>query len=335
MSTGQAPTTAAEYPDRSTLLLLAGIFQILLGCLAGLLAGMMAALLVLSPRLPGPNGQPMTASAMVQPLIVYLLLAAAFLWLGIGLVRARRWAWTLTVVFSWLGLVIGVISFVFFLLIMRSGAWESIAQQGKLPPEALRTMRIVLSTVLGCIYILLPAVFLLLCHHESVRATCLRRDPHVRWTDRCPMPVLALCVLLALSLVSLSSLVAYHCVVPLFGVVLSGTAGVAATVVLGLVLAYLVWGTYRLQRTAWWGLLLFGLAGTANMAVTFSRVDMMKLYERMGIPAEQLDLIRKMGVADMMSRWGPAMTVTGGIAWLGYLLFVRRYFVQKRGPAAA
>ena len=128
---------------------------------------------------------------------------------------------------------------------------------------------------------------------------------------------------------SLSSLVAYHCVVPLFGVVLSGTAGVAATVVLGLVLAYLVWGTYRLQRTAWWGLLLFGLAGTANMAVTFSRVDMMKLYERMGIPAEQLDLIRKMGVADMMSRWGPAMTVTGGIAWLGYLLFVRRYFVQK------
>ena len=32
-----------------------------------------------------------------------------------------------------------------------------------------------------------------------MRATCLRRDPKARWTDRCPMPVLALSILTAWS----------------------------------------------------------------------------------------------------------------------------------------
>jgi len=307
--------------------MLLGIFQILLGCLCGLMAVMMVALSLLGPMAQAP-GQAMNSQMMIPGIIFYLPLAVAFIWLGIGLVRARRWAWTLTVVLSWMWLIMGVVAFVMVVFFMGPIS-ASIAQQGKMPPEAIMAMRIILGAVMACIYILLPGVFLVLCHRESVRATCQRRDPKIRWTDRCPMPVLALSIMLALSVVSMSSLVAYGCVMPLFGVLISGAAGAVVILLIALVMAYLAWGTYRLKLAAWWGTLLFWIAGTLNMVVTFSRTDLMEMYEKMGMPADQLEMMRKTGLVESMSQWGPWMGLVGGAVWLGYLLYVRRYFVRS------
>ena len=289
---------------------------------------MTVALIWLGPMAQVAQGQAVKTPMTVQPVIIYGLAAVAFFWLGIGLVRARRWAWTLTVVWSWTWLVIGVVAFVMVMCMMGQRTWAAIAQQGKMPAEMIPAMRIMTSGVLACIYILLPGLFLLLLHHASVRATCRRRDPKIPWTDRCPMPVLALSLMLAFSLVSMSSFLSYRCVMPLFGVLITGPAGAAVVLLVALVLAYLAWGTYRLQRAAWWGTLLLGIVGTANMMVTFSRTDLTAMYEKMGLPADQIEMIRKMGMIEMMSRWGPWMGLVGGVVWLGYLLFVCRYFVR-------
>jgi hypothetical protein len=40
-------------------------------------------------------------------------------------------------------------------------------------------------------------------------------------------------------------------------------------------------------------------------------------------------MMQKMGLAESMSRWGPWMYLMGGAGWLGYLLYVRRYFVRS------
>jgi hypothetical protein len=308
--------------------MLVGIFQVVLGCLCGLMAVMMVALSLLGPMANAPQGQAMNRQMMIPGLVFYLPLAVAFIWLGIGLVRARRWAWTLTVVLSWMWLIIGLVGCVMFVFFMGPMT-ASIAEQGKMPPEAMLAMRIFLGAVLACIYILLPGVFLVLCHHESVRATCQRRDPKIRWTDRCPMPVLALSIILALSVVSMSSLVSFGWAMPLFGVVISGAAGAVVILLIALVLAYLAWGTYRLQMAAWWGTLLLWIAGTLNSVVIFARSDLMEMYEKMGMPADQLEMIRKSGVVESMSHWGPWMGLVGGAVWLGALLYLRRYFVSS------
>jgi predicted cobalt transporter CbtA len=91
MSTTQAPA-ASLYPDRSTTLIVAGVFEFLLGCLCALLAAMMVAVKLLGPMAQPPQGHAMNPAALVQAMVLYGLLAAAFLWVGIGLVRARRWA---------------------------------------------------------------------------------------------------------------------------------------------------------------------------------------------------------------------------------------------------
>ena len=209
MSTHQPPTTPYMYPDRSERLVLMGFVQILVGCLCGLMAVMMVAvsLVGLMPR--APQGPSLNMQTMVPAMVFYLALAVVMTWLGIGLVRARRWAWTLTVVVSWMWLIFGLIGFVFFLFGVGPMMLSSVAQQGTVPREVILAMVIVSGVFAACIYIVLPGVFLVVCHHESVRATCQRRDPKIRWTDRCPMPVLAVSILLAASVALVSSVLAY------------------------------------------------------------------------------------------------------------------------------
>ncbi len=335
MSTSKPTTTTRFYPDQSARLVVVGIIQVLLGCLSGLMALLMAATPLLVSLAPPPQGAAMNVGVMVQAMVFYLLIAVALIWLGIGLVRARRWAWTLTVVLSWMWLIIGVVSFVAFVFLIGPMMWESMARDGKVPREMIMGMLMVMGLFVACVYILLPGLFLVLCHRESVRATCQRRDPKIRWTDRCPMPVLALSIMLASSLVSLSSLVAYGCVVPLFGVFISGAAGAVAIALLAIVLIYLAWGTYRLQMAAWWGTLVLWIVGILNSAVTFSRGGLMELYEKMGLPAEQLEMVRKSGLVESLAQWGPLASLVGGAAVVACLLYVRRYFVRascSEGP---
>jgi len=94
------------------------------------------------------------------------------------------------------------------------------------------------------------------------------------------------------------------------------------------VLAYLTWGTYRQQMAAWWGTLLLGLAGALDLVITFSVTDLMAMYEKMQMPADQLETMRKMGFIVWMSRSALWMGLVGGVAWVGYMLYVRRYFVR-------
>ena len=335
MSTTQPAATTSVYPDRSERLMLLGIGQVLLGCLCGLMAAAIVAASMLGPIGAVPPGQSTSLQMMIPGLVLYVLLAVVLIWLGIGLIRARRWAWTLTVLLSWMWLLMGLVAFVMFVFFMGPMMRESMAQQAKMPTEAIVVMLIVMAAFMACIYILLPGLYILLCQNESVRATCQRRDPKVRWTDRCPMPVLALTVIQALCSVAVPSALAYRSVIALFGVFLSGAAGTVAIVLIMLLLAYLAWGSYRLQMTAWWGTLLTGIAGALSMVVTFARTDLMQMYEKMGFPPEQLELMRKTGIVELMSRWGPWMGLVGAAGWLAYLLYVRRYFVSSHQAATA
>ena len=94
---------------------------------------------------------------------------------------------------------------------------QAVGQQGQLPPGVMMFTRIVTTVTVACIYVFLPALFLLLCNHKSVRETCRRRDSKIAWTERCPMPVLALCLILVFSGLSMFSLAGYNWTMPLFG----------------------------------------------------------------------------------------------------------------------
>jgi hypothetical protein len=324
MSTLQPPAAAPAYRDQSTGLMVFGILQILLG---GFMA-LMGPMILLSTMLPQPGGggAPMGLRQAIPAAGLYTVLAAVGITIGIGSIRARRWAWALTVVLSWMWLIAGIASLVLFLF-LAPNAFAAAQPQAKLPPQALLFMQIFMGGILGCIYVVLPGVFLLFYQRYAVRATCQWRDPQVRWTDRCPLPVLALSIMHAFATIQMPFCLAYGGVMPFFGTFLSGPVGAAVILLLSALLAWLAWGTYRLQIAAWWATLAFYIVGTISATMTFAQPNALKtMYEKMGMPPAQLEMMNKMGMAEMMSRGFVWFMPVAAILLLGYLLWVRRYF---------
>ena len=330
MSDMQSPTGPA-FRDQSTGLTLFGVFQLLLGGFCGLAAFMMLAMATI-PQRGVPGGTPMGLRQAIPMAGLYVVMAVAGVLLGIGSIRARRWAWALTLVLSWMWLIVGICALLCW-LIWAPYLYASMQQQMKMPPQALLVMQIVMGGMLGCMYILLPGVFLLFYQRSAVRATCRWRDPQTRWTDRCPLPVLAVSLALAYSALQMPfSLAAYGGVIPLFGRFVTGIAASALLLFLCVVSACLAWGMYRLKMVAWWGSVVLCIVGSASATMTFAQPNALKtMYEKMDLPPAQLEMINKMGIPDRLS---------GGMVWLmpisallvlGYLVWVRRYF--KAGEA--
>jgi hypothetical protein len=327
-SAAQPPAMTPDFQDQSTGLTLFGVFQILIGCVCAFMAlGVVVS--VMAPMPGAIQDRSLNARLMIPGIITYLELAVAFIWLGAGSILARRWARALIVILSWLWLTMGVAAMI-AMVVMLPAMGASMQQQGKIPPQMVVVTQVIIVAVLAGIYVLLPVLFLLFYQRASVRATCQWRDPQTRWTDRCPAPVLALSVVLAYSAMSMPTSAVYGCVAPFFGVLISGAAGAAVLLLTTLLSALLCWGTYRLKMAAWWGALLLGIAGTVSTALTFSRVGSMEMYEKMGLSGSQLEMIQKTGAAEWVSM-ARGVSIMAGIVLLGYLLYVRRYFVRREG----
>lgn len=335
MSTTLASAPSAPSPDRSVRLMVLGGFQILLGCFSAFLAVMMGALF-LGGRVPqSPQGPPFNARMMIPGVGMYLLIAVAFIWVGIGMLRTRRWAWALTLVISWMGLILGILGSVMMQVVMGPKYWAAIVDQGHLPPEMLRVMWATTTLMTIGLYVFLPGLFVVLCQPKSVRDTCYRLDPRPRWTDRCPLAVLAICIFHAFAVIGMFSLAPYNWTLPVFGSMLTGPTGALVICVIAIVLACLAWGTYRLNMLAWWSTLVLALVGTANSVVMLRQGDILSMYEKMGFPAETVDMIRKMGMIEMFASYGVWANIAIAVAYVGYLLYVRRYFVRKPEIAGA
>src|ERR1041385_3416930 len=94
-----------EYKDRKVGLVIFGIVEMLLGCLAVLLIGFM----VLGQVMLAKNtGEPPQLRLILPSVAIYGAMAILLMTLGIGSIRARRWARALSLVLSGLWLVVGV-----------------------------------------------------------------------------------------------------------------------------------------------------------------------------------------------------------------------------------
>src|SRR5208283_2529435 len=97
------------YKDRSTGLIIFGILTILLGGVCALFLPLMLFGQTMSAK---ATGTPPNFAAILPAASIYGVLAVALVWLGIGSIKARRWARALLLIFSWSWLVMGVVMLV-------------------------------------------------------------------------------------------------------------------------------------------------------------------------------------------------------------------------------
>ena len=319
MTDFSAAAGGTTFKDRKIGLVVVGIFQILLGMLCALFLPLM---------ILGALANKQTNLAMMAPgMLVYAFLAAWFITMGVGSILARRWARALSLLFSWLWLACGVSAMIFLLLLMPD-MFAQMSQSGQMPPQAVAVAKAVTFGTLGVVYIFLPALFLLFYRSGHVKATCEARDPQVRWTDRIPLPVLALSLMFGFWAITMLFMGFYNWVLPFFGCILNGPAGAAVAAVIMIVTAYISWGAWRLRVAAWWCAVVSSLAWMMSTIITFARVDFVELYEKMNFPPEQIALIQQAGMPQ-----SPAMGwffSAWFAAFLVYLLYTKRFFNPDR-----
>jgi hypothetical protein len=315
----------SSFRDRKTWLVVFGILEVILGALCALLVPLMIFGMIASATLNKSSAAPMNANMILPGVLFYVLLAVWFIWMGIGSIKARRWARALLLVTSWIWLVCGINGFIIMLVLMPD-MFDQIGHRGQMPREMAVIMKYVMLGFMSVVYLIIPGALILFYGRKNVKATCEFRDPKVRWTDKCPLPVLAVSLMFGWGAASILFMGFYGWAIPFFGYILSGIAGAGITLVGMLLLSYVAWGTYRLSIKAWWCAVLVTIGWAISAGITFSRVSLWDFFEKMNYPEQQLEIMKQVGLPQYSS-----MALYAGI-WvvgiLGYLLYTRRYFLS-------
>jgi hypothetical protein len=274
----------AEYKDRRTGLIAFGILEILAGFLCMLVMIVLLFLVRITPEL----SEALNRQTIGLSLAFYGLATVALVWLGIGSLLCKRWARVLLLIGSWSLLLGGIISIAFFILFARDIYPATM-------PDSIALFSMVFTLLILAIFaIALPLTMVLFYGSSNVKATCMARDPHTRWTDTCPLPVLATSLWLGLSSLSVLIIpVIYRSVLPCFGILIRGTPATLMLMV-GMALGfYLTWATYRLKMSAWWIMLLVSTLACLSSAITFLKVDLLEFYHQLGYAEQQIEQLRK------------------------------------------
>jgi hypothetical protein len=304
-----------------------GILVIVVGCFCALLVPLMLLGQMMSARLTGTAVY--DRGTIVFGVATYGLLAVALIWLGIGSIMVRRWARALLLIMSWIWLLGGVLSVVIMAVIMPQ--IQAAAPPGGQPlPEGVQGP-IFIATLLVMIVamIVLPGALLLFYSGKNVKATCEALEPVQRWTDACPLPVLALALLLGLSTLSLPTMLwAYKTVLPFFGVLVVGTPAKAIFILFTAVMGYCAWAVYRLKPVGWWIALIAYALFMISGIITFARVNLMDLFRQMGLPGEQIAQMQQ--TRFLNGHYIIWYMIGFTVPFFGFLIYVKKFF-QRQG----
>jgi len=328
-TSGAAPVESTPQPmpykDRSVGLIIFGILTILLGGLAGLFVLLMLAGQAASARTTGASAP---LSTILPVISIYGILAVALVWLGIGSIMARRWARALLLIFSWswlgMGLFVVVIMAFFMPKILANVSSSGTTDHPAMTSSIIVGMMVGMFLVYGVLFVILPAVWTFFYSSRHVKAMCETRDPATRWTDACPLPVLGLSLWLLFSVpMMLIMPLAGHCVMPFFGMFLTGLPGALFCLAIAALWGSAAWLLYKLDVRGWWLVLIALCVGMASALMTFAHHDMLEMYRLMGYPEAQIEQVQKTGllIGNRMC-WLMSFSV---LPFLGYLLFVKKF----------
>jgi hypothetical protein len=276
-----------------------GITLMVFGIIAGLIAFVILGLSAVSFMGIIPSFPVQSSAGLLMGVAIYGFASVALIWLGIGSRSGRRWVRPLMISGSSIIAVGGLSSLAPMIAGIRAAIKNPITPT-TMPAMPANIQWISIASG-GCSVILLmmvlPLILLWFYGRRSVQATLDQMDPHPRWTDRCPLPVLAwsvACLFMGTGLLFLAT----RGILPFFMTVLTGV--LANVVILSLATLYVVGGIlcFRLSRLGW----LMTFIATAVIAasyLTFAWIGDHNLYvylmfEGMHLPKASLEMAERM-----------------------------------------
>jgi hypothetical protein len=257
-------------------------------------------------------------AALVVQNLGYYLIAALLIPVGIGHVRLRRWALTLTQLTIWFWLGAGM------LLCANLIALAPSLSKLDLSREVLFLRSGVTGAAAVIFLILLPLLGLRFYRSEKVRSIFEAHDPNRYWTERTPLPVLALLLLFGIMILVLHIGIFFQSMFPVFGQILLGRSMVYVYSACILITGILIYGTARLKTWAWWSSLVFLSLLAVSTILSFSRYSFSDLIQMMDLPAYEVDFLNRIVLLQDYPLVG---LLTGPLlAGIGLAIYSRRYF---------
>lgn len=185
----------------------------------------------------------------ILPTLILNTLSAAFLIaLGLGSVRARRWARVLS------------LAFIYSLLLRSVCKFPSLAiVNWQLAPNYAWSF-----FLLSIVVALILAFGIWIYGSRNASGVCERHDPTFSWPESCPLPVL----IFAVSQLPLSAPKSGYSMA-FFGLKFSGAPGVALWCTFLLISLLLAFGFYKQNVLAWWGALALLLVEAFSDLITY------------------------------------------------------------------
>jgi hypothetical protein len=241
--------------DQKPLLMVIGLLLIAMGAVLGCVAAFQPFIAKRDNMLDLQSAE--GVARLIADVLRFGITSTCLIWGGIGFFLARRWirpigiiVCCIVVYITLAGAVISGILWILFVSHFRHTTSTTTASQlDSIVRSAL------VSYALGVVFfIVIPAALLWFLRRPSVRDTLAHYDPHIRWTDARPFPILAIAIATMLvAFASMSNTAGYE----FFGIAFNGNLALLATAAQSLALALLAFCAWRQSKAAWIALVGF------------------------------------------------------------------------------
>jgi hypothetical protein len=313
----------SDFKDRKGLLVFFGVVKLLFGVVAFLFFLLILFSLVFFQNTNIAGTQQNTVGTVIPAALIYLVLGTIFIILGVGSIKKTRWARSLTLLFSWMAFITGIVVTILMAFLIND-IFNNVDSAISQNPTLLFFVKIFIFVFYILFLIIIPGIFILVYQSRNVIKTVQKYDPKERWTDKCPLPLLALCFILLYGSLSPLFMVSTGYVIPFFGTILSGLPAVILHMANSIICIYLAIQIYKLNIHAWYYSLYFFMFWVISSFVTFLFNDLMDIYHHMNISPDQLKVLENMGfftTKNMILMCTPVIIIS-----LLFLLYIKRFF---------
>lgn len=305
-----------EFKNKKGWITFFGIAQIIMGIAVLLISAfqivLMFTLFSKQTNLPG-----ISQYGMFYSIGMYFSLGVINIVLGIAAIMVKKWARDLNLLLSWGWFIIFIFCFIGMIFVLPT--------IGNVNPNT-PTIAIMIPVILiFLILISIPLIFLLFYSGKNVKATFDYFDNKVRWTEKVPLPVLAVVMLFSLSAISVLFSLFLYPFFPVFGYVIVGIPAVLINIVIGVLYVYLARGFFHLQKWAWNIATIFITLFAISGGVTFYKLGLIGFYEKLGMAENFINQIKN---TNFPNNYLLILTFSSAFIFIGYLLFIKKYFVK-------
>jgi hypothetical protein len=303
--------------DRSTGLAVFGTLEIVMG----LVAFSFAMFLLVLVSAAGTGAMKISYCWITTGFLLYM--SGWFCVMGYGSIKAFRWSRALILVGSWVQVFFGTLVLALVLHLLP-WAYNLLADTEILSPQAALAALYAGVLALIAVHLVFPLAAIFFYSLEGVRTTCERRHPDSSWTDRCPLPLMAMGFVSALGVLTLLFGASTNYIVFLFGRIWTGFPGFIVAAGIASAFGYVGWGAFARKMQAWWAAYAVILLTASSMMLTFAELDMEHLYGRMGYSAVHAASLQQFQLLN------PAVLTAAACLWgimaCAYLVWVRDCF---------